>query len=56
MTNYDRIKAMSIEKMATFLKDIYNCPCKFCGLYDDADCAGKCEQGHIKWLKQEVSE
>ena len=56
MTNYDRIKAMSVEEMAQLL-----CNCSDCG---NGRCYGNdlCTQGDgacnglVKWLEQEVSE
>ena len=56
MTNYDRIKAMSVEEMALLL-----CNCSDCG---NGRCYGNdlCTQGDgacnglVKWLEQEVSE
>lgn len=55
-TNYDRIKAMSIEEMAQLL-----CNCSDCG---NGRCYGNdlCTQGDgacnglVKWLESEVSE
>ena len=56
MTNYDRIKAMSVEELAQLL-----CNCSDCG---NGRCYGNdlCTQGDgacnglVKWLEQEVSE
>ena len=56
MTNYDRIKAMSVEEMAQLL-----CNCSDCG---NGRCYGNdlCTQGDgacnglVKWLEQEVEE
>ena len=50
MTNFERIKAMSIEQFAKMLDG----ECQFCA-YDGEDCMfnhGNCEEGCIKWLKQ----
>ena len=45
MTNYDRIKAMSVEEMADFLMDWFmNC------------ISGKAPMNVKQWLEQEVSE
>lgn len=45
MTNYDRIKAMSVEEMADFLMDWFmNC------------IVGKAPHNVKQWLEQEVSE
>lgn len=51
MTNYERIKAMSIEQLAKML----NGECQFCA-YDGAECTYNdnmhCDEGCLKWLKQ----
>lgn len=51
MTNYERIKAMSIEQLAKMLDG----ECQFCA-YDGENCMFNhdmhCEEGCIKWLKQ----
>ena len=58
MTNYERIKGMSVEEMAHSLLTT-NCQmyCGFtkngrCNSYDDAPC----ENGVIKWLNSMVGE
>lgn len=59
MTNFERIKNMSIEEMARELNHIGNVPCCVC---DETSCIGdssnvvKCERGITKWLKSEVGE
>ena len=56
MTNYDRIKAMSVEEMAEHIDKIGIIRCMFCV---DKSCAGTstssltCLRGIIKWLKSE---
>ena len=56
MTNCERIKAMSVQEMASLL-----CGCSDCGndrCYGNDLCThgdGACN-GLVKWLKQEVSE
>lgn len=58
MTNYDRIRAMSVEEMAECSIPFFNCPydtpyvgCDMGKKFDD-DCI-KCTKA---WLEQEVSE
>lgn len=66
-TNYERIKAMSIEEMAKFICGIQDSPCHCCGYsaaynkYRTEDCKGgyseeNCLQGVIKMLESEVSD
>lgn len=51
MTNFERIKAMSIEQLAKMLGG----ECIFCA-YDGEDCMFNhdihCDEGCLKWLKQ----
>lgn len=59
MTNYERIKGMSIEKMAVLLADhVPHGDCYGCDLcngikrpYRLADC---CQDGWLNWLEREV--
>ena len=55
MTNYERIKSMSIEQLAKMLDG----ECQFCA-YDGEDCMFNhdihCEEGCIKWLKNNYEE
>lgn len=55
MTNYERIKAMSVEEMAEI---IYDC-CQHC-IYQDKECYNnedmRCSDGNLKWLNSEVEE
>ena len=52
MTNYERIKAMTIEEMAEwFYNDIDKCA--FC-VYNNEDYCGGCKNGHMCWLESEV--
>lgn len=59
MTNYDRIKAMSIEEMAYFINRDCDGVCNCCvfrrneNCYDNED---KCEFGIKQWLESEVEE
>lgn len=59
MTNYERIKAMSVEELAELLNN-HNDPCKFCVRCDEDYCrseeSGYCEEHIKKWLESEVEE
>ena len=52
MTNYEKIKGMSIDEMAALLgKD----ECAFCVcLLEPGDCSLDCEEGVKKWLESEA--
>lgn len=57
MTNYEKIKSMSVEEMARF---IGNTPsinsCEFC-FYGGDDCFNiRCSYGVKKWLEQEADD
>lgn len=65
MTNFDRIKAMSVEEMAEFICTIQEAPCHFCNYRKDgvsiAECLGgfdtnNCKKGVIERLESEVQE
>lgn len=51
MTNFERIRIMSVEEMAAMLDG----ECQFCA-YDGAGCTYNdnmhCDEGCLKWLKQ----
>ena len=55
MTNYDRIKSMSVEEMAEYLSDHWSCvDCAF-----EKDCDDNyisCHKNIKQWLEQEVEE
>lgn len=51
MTNYERIKQMSIEEMAR-CKDI--CPFEFLGSIEICKIDGRCDECRKKWLETEV--
>lgn len=62
MTNYERIKSMSVEEMATaILNGISSDPCDYCD-YGNCDCNGepcknKADDEIIQeWLESEVEE
>lgn len=54
LTNYDRIKSMSVEKMAeAFAKDNY---CQFCKLNEGQTCDNtSCKEGIMQYLESEVT-
>lgn len=56
MTNYDRIKQMSIEEMAKFLNDYCDGACECCVFRRNANCyvnSDKCKLGIEEWLESE---
>ena len=53
LTNGDRIRAMTDEELAEWF-DLHG-ECNQCA-YHPAQCKTECNEGHLKWLKQEVSE
>lgn len=56
MNNYEKIKSMTIDKMAEFLQD--RSPCDICVCdFDDYKCmAIGCKDGIKQWLESEVEE
>ena len=52
-SNADRIRQMTEEELAEWL-DLHG-ECNQCA-YHPAQCKTECNEGHLKWLKQEVSE
>lgn len=54
MTNYEKIKSMSVEEMAEFMYE--NCLCACCPYCDGGLCHCDCKDGHKKWLESEVEE
>ena len=53
MTNYEKIKGMSVEQMAKWLYDTGDCgSCNF----KDCEGMGDCRNGHLEWLQQEATE
>ena len=57
MTNYDRIKSMSVEEMAEFIERMteYLEICTVCPAYKMCDTHIKCGENIKQWLLQEVS-
>ena len=51
LSNADRIRQMADEELAEWL-DLHG-ECNQCA-YHPAQCKTKCNEGHLKWLKQEV--
>ena len=59
MTNFERIKAMTVDEMATFLEGITNphCECSYCFVREICfEVDGGCETVFAKWLESEVQE
>lgn len=58
MTNYDRIKQMSVEEMAEYLSDHWSCiGCAFEKVCDDNLYRYiNCHKNIKQWLEQEVEE
>ena len=56
MTNYEKIKAMSVKEMAEFLD--FNCQCIICIHKDECKVDGTfdCTEGTKKWLEKEAEE
>lgn len=55
MTNFEKIKNMTVEEMVEFI--IYEHSCDCCNCADDDDCKGlKCREGVREWLKQEATD
>ena len=55
MTNFEKIKAMSVEEMAKLLRT--HLICDYCIHYYEKSCGGfGCLNGIIKWLESEVEE
>jgi hypothetical protein len=55
MTNYEKIKAMSVEEMAELIDDS---PCNSCNYRQKgfSKCPQECEEGIKEWLESEVEE
>lgn len=54
MTNYEKIKAMSVEEMAEFIPDWSFKACKIS--HDYIECDNECEKCVKEWLESEVEE
>lgn len=53
MTNFDRIKAMSVEEMAEFLENMEYGEC-YCCPYRNKVCPDTCKIGYKEFLESEV--
>lgn len=53
MTNYERIKSMSVEEIVDFINKNYKC--RKCAYYNKC-CDSNCESGIKLWLEAEVSD
>ena len=59
MTNYERIKAMSVDEMVAFINHETDGICSCCNLYPGKkdrcyEIYGTCERGIKQWLESEV--
>ncbi len=51
MTNYEKIKSMSIDEMANLLE----ATCEFCVCFKEPrKCTPRCKEGVKKWLESEA--
>ena len=57
MTNYEKIKNMSIDEMENAINNGYksNTICDYC-IYKELPCHGLCIHGVVYWLNSEVEE
>lgn len=53
-TNYDRIRNMSVEELASKIVEIIDC--KMCPIKNTCETWESCEHQITKWLEQEVEE
>lgn len=56
MTNYERIKSMSVEEMAAFMEDCHSMGCLMCSAGKRDCCTDECIKGHLLWLQREAEE
>ena len=60
MTNYEYIKNMTVEEMATLINRIGYFPCEYCEYTDSPGdspgCGTKCAEGIKNFLESEVEE
>ena len=68
MTNFEKIKSMTVEEFAEFMEELSMCGCGYCECYDrycecyEGDCinpyeeSNKCVLKRINWLNKEVEE
>ena len=57
ITNYDRIKSMSVEEMTALITKLAFFPCELCEREHNASCTHEdCFNIHKRWLESEVSE
>lgn len=55
MTNYEKIKNMTIEEMAEWL-DAHTTKCDICVYDEQSKCLETCFYGIKKWLEREADE
>ena len=66
ITNYERIKNMSLDEMARFLgadmgaDSVAACSPDYCPYYNDENCTGKgpdrCVEAYAHWLESEATD
>ena len=66
ITNYERIKSMSLDEMAEFFgagmgaDSVEACSPDYCPYYDDGHCSGKgpdrCVEAYKAWLESEAND
>ena len=49
MTNYEKIKNMSLDDMTEFFDDFEKIACSYCGFFNECD--GDCDYFHKRWLE-----
>ncbi|MBO5715054.1 MAG: hypothetical protein J6S23_01515 [Clostridia bacterium] len=58
MTNFEKIKAMSVEEMVEWIADMVEGECTFCPAFSFCECDGneRCEDCMKKYLESEAEE
>lgn len=55
MTNYEKIKNMSVEEMAKFINELATCACECCHLELESYCNCDCLNGRKIFLESEIT-
>ena len=56
MTNFEYIKNMTVEEIATLINRIGYFPCECCEYTDSTACGTKCVEGIKKFLESEMKQ
>lgn len=56
MTNFERIKNMTVEEIAILINRIGYFPCEYCYYTDSPGCGTKCIEGIKKFLESEMKQ